>query len=150
MSKSDEKLAEAHISVGCVKAVYEWDWKEAEKKFQRGIELKSEYAIGHQWYAINYLTPLERFEEAQNSIQKALELEPSSLVINSTQGLIHYFSRDYQKAIESFEQTLQMNKDYPVTHFFQPPCFGFDFLCLSRIVLNVIYNDGVAGKNVEI
>lgn len=114
----DEKLAEAHISVGCVEAVYQWNWPNADKQFQRGIELNPEYAIGHHWYAINYLTPLERFEEAQKSIQKALELEHSSLVINSTQGLISYFSRDYQKSIETLEQTLQMDQDYPVTHFF--------------------------------
>ena len=114
----DDMLAEAHISEGCVEAVYQWDWSSAEKQFQRGIELKQEYAVGHHWYAINYLTPLERFEEAQMSIQKALELEPSSLVINSTLGLVYYFSRDYQKAIENLEKTLQMDPDYPVTHFF--------------------------------
>jgi serine/threonine protein kinase/Tfp pilus assembly protein PilF len=114
----DERLAEAHISEGCVEAVYQWDWVSAEKQFQRGIELKQEYAVGHHWYAINYLTPLGRYEEAQSSIQKALELEPASLVINSTMGLVHYFSRDYHKAIEKLEKTLQMDQDYPVTHFF--------------------------------
>jgi serine/threonine protein kinase/Tfp pilus assembly protein PilF len=114
----DDMLAEAHISVGCVEAVYQWDWLNSEKQFQRGIELKEEYAVGHHWNAINYLTPLERFEEAQMSIQKALEFEPSSLVINSTVGLIYYFSRDYKKAIENLENTLQMEPDYPVTHFF--------------------------------
>jgi serine/threonine-protein kinase len=101
-----------------VEAVYQWDWPSAEKQFRRGIELKQEYAVGHHWYAINYLTPLGRFKEAQSSIQKALELEPSSLVMNSTMGLVYYFSRDYHKAIEKLEKTLQMDQDYPVTHFF--------------------------------
>ena len=114
----DDMLAEAHISGGCVQAVYQWEWENSERQFKRGIELKPEYALGHQWYAINFLTPLGRFDEAQQSINRALESEPLSLVIHSTIGLIHYFNRQYDQAIQHLEKTLQLDANYPVTHFF--------------------------------
>jgi len=114
----DDSLAEAHISEGCIQAIYQWDWKSSEHQFRKGIELKPEYALGHHWYAINFLTPLERFEEAQRSINQALEYEPLSLVIHSTIGLVHYFNRQYDQAIRQLEKTLQLDSDYPVTHFF--------------------------------
>jgi serine/threonine protein kinase len=114
----DELLPEAHISLGCTQAVYEWKWSEAEKQFKRGIELKPEYAGAHHWYAINFLAPLSRFEEAIKEIKNALELEPSSLVVNATVGLTYYFARKYDAAIDHFKRTLDMDPDFPVTNFF--------------------------------
>ncbi|UCF63972.1 MAG: protein kinase [bacterium] len=114
----DDSLAEAHISEGCIQAIYQWNWESSENQFRKGIELKPEYALGHHWYAINFLTPRGRFEEAQKSINQALESEPLSLVIHSTIGLIHYFNRRYEQAIRHLEKTLLLDPNYPVTHFF--------------------------------
>jgi serine/threonine protein kinase/Flp pilus assembly protein TadD len=114
----DDLLPEAHISLGCTQAVYEWNWLEAEKQFLRGIELKPEYAGAHNWYAINFLAPLSRFDEAIVEIKQALELEPSSLVINATVGLTYYFARQYDVAIDHFMRALDMDPDFPVTNFF--------------------------------
>ena len=114
----DELLPEAHISLGCTQAVYEWKWQEAEEQFKRGIELKPEYAGAHHWYAINFLAPLSRFEVAIKEIKKALELEPSSLAINATVGLTYYFARQYDTAIDHFRRALDMDPDFPVTNFF--------------------------------
>jgi serine/threonine protein kinase/Tfp pilus assembly protein PilF len=114
----DELLPEAHISLGCVRAVYEWKWSEAEDQFKRGIELKPEYAEAHHWYAINFLTPLNRFEEAVQEIKRALDLEPSSLVIRATVGLVYYFARQTDAAIDHFHRALDMDPDFPVTNLF--------------------------------
>ncbi len=114
----DEMLPEAHVSLGCARAIYEWKWQEAEEQFKKGIELKPDYALAHQWYSINLLTPLGRFEEADQEVKKALELEPSSLAINATVGLNYYFARRYDEAIDHFHHTLDMDPDFPVTNFF--------------------------------
>lgn len=114
----DELLPEAHISLACARAVYEWKWSEAENHFSRGLELKPEYAEAHHWYAINFLTPLSRFEEAVQEIKRALDLEPSSLVIDATVGLIYYFARQTDAAIDHFHRALDMDPDFPVTNLF--------------------------------
>jgi eukaryotic-like serine/threonine-protein kinase len=119
----DELLPEAHISLGCAKAVYEWEWSEADDHFKRGIELKPEYAEAHHWYAINFLTPLSRFEQAVEEAKKALDLEPSSLAINAAVGLVYYFARQFDAAIDHFQRALDMDPDFPVTNFFLGQAF---------------------------
>jgi serine/threonine-protein kinase len=114
----DEFLPEAHVSLGCARAIYEWKWSEAEAQFQRGIKLKPEYAEAHHWYAINFLTPLARFDEAEQEIKMALDLEPSSLVIHATVGLVHYYARQFDAAIEHLQHALAMNPDFAVTNLF--------------------------------
>ncbi|HFE63804.1 MAG TPA: tetratricopeptide repeat protein [Caldithrix sp.] len=114
----DEHLAEAHISLGCVKSVYEWDWNNAEAEFLRGIELNPNYATAHHWYAINYLVPLSRFNEAMKEINKALHLDPISLVINTTVGLVHYYKGNYDQAIQIYQKALQMQSDFAMANFF--------------------------------
>ncbi|RQV99985.1 MAG: tetratricopeptide repeat protein [Calditrichaeota bacterium] len=114
----DEELAEAHVSLGCARSVFEWNWPDAEQEFRRGIELNPDYAVAYQWYAINLLTPLGRFSEALTEAKKALELDPVSLVVNSSIGLIHYFAREHDTSIAYFRKTLEMDPDFPVTNFF--------------------------------
>lgn len=114
----DELLPDAHISLGCARAVYDWKWSEAEERFKRGIDLKPEYAETHHWYAINLLTPLSRFAEAEQEIKQALDLEPSSLVIHATVGLVYYFARQTDAAIDHFHHALDLNPDFPVTNQF--------------------------------
>ena len=48
----DDTLAEAHASLGFIKAHYDWDWSGAEREFQRAIELNPAYAIAHHWYGV--------------------------------------------------------------------------------------------------
>ncbi len=114
----DEWLPEAHISLGCARAIYQWQWREVEQAFIRGIKLKPDYAGAHHWYAINLLTPLGRFEEAVREAQRALELEPFSLAIHAAVGLVYYFSRRYEDAIKYFKQALDKDPDFPATLFF--------------------------------
>ena len=59
----DETLAEAHASLGYIKAVYDYDWPGGEKEFQRAIELNPSYADAHRQYGIA-LRDTGRLEEA--------------------------------------------------------------------------------------
>lgn len=114
----DEGLAEAHTSLACIHAVFDWKWERAEAHFRRAIELNPDYALAHHWYAINLLAPLSRFDEALKEIMRALEIEPISLVYNTTLGLVYYFSHQYHTAISYYLKTLEMDPNFAITHFF--------------------------------
>jgi serine/threonine protein kinase/tetratricopeptide (TPR) repeat protein len=114
----DQELPEAHTSLGCIKSVFDWDWEGAEKDFKQGIDLNPNYALAHHWYAINYLTSMGRFKEAVEEMKKALDLDPISLVINTTVGLVHYFAQEYEKAKDIFLQTLEVESNFAMAHFF--------------------------------
>jgi tetratricopeptide (TPR) repeat protein len=44
----DRDLPEAHAAAAMVRLLYDWDWRGAERQFQRAIELNPNYSIVHQ------------------------------------------------------------------------------------------------------
>jgi adenylate cyclase len=113
----DEELAEAHASLGLVKAFYEWDWAGAESEYRRAIELNPGYASAHHWYGW-YLALMGRLTEAIAEVRQASDLDPLSLEINSDLGLSFFFARQYERAIEQFEKALEMDPNAIWARFF--------------------------------
>jgi DNA-binding winged helix-turn-helix (wHTH) protein/Tfp pilus assembly protein PilF len=113
----DSALAEAHTSLAHVLMNYDWNWSEAEKEFKLGIELNPDYATGHQWYAIHYLTAMARPEEALQEMKVALKLEPTSLVMNSFMGAMLYYAGRYDEALEQCHRTIEMDPNFAVAHW---------------------------------
>ncbi|MDT5059729.1 MAG: eukaryotic-like serine/threonine-protein kinase [Acidobacteriota bacterium] len=113
----DDTLAEAHASLGLVKAFYDWDWASAEDEYKRAIELNPGYASTHHWYGW-YLALMGRLNEAIAEIKQASELDPLSLEINTDLGLSFLFARQYDRAIEQFEKAMEMDPNFIWAHFF--------------------------------
>jgi TolB-like protein/DNA-binding winged helix-turn-helix (wHTH) protein/Tfp pilus assembly protein PilF len=113
----DDTLVEGHTTLARVLFAYDWDWPAAEKEFKRAIELNPRYAPAHQWYG-GYLSSMGRFREADAEKQRALELEPLSLIINFEVGLASYFSRDYDHAIDRFQKTMELDANFPPPYTF--------------------------------
>ena len=111
----DETLAEAHASLGYIKADYDWDLSGGEKEFQRAIELNPSYAEAHRRYGLA-LRNTGRFDEAIAEHKRALELDPLSLLINRALGLSFYLARKYDQAIEQERKTLELDPNYVPAH----------------------------------
>lgn len=114
----DGALADAHASLGCLRALYEWRWREAEAEFQRALALDPQSATAHQWYAVNGLAPQGRFQEAFTEAEQARALDPLSPAIHASVGLLHYFRGDAGAAIATYEQILKMDPGFAMAHFF--------------------------------
>ncbi|NIM91454.1 MAG: protein kinase [Candidatus Aminicenantes bacterium] len=113
----DDKLAEAHTSMAFVKLLSDWDWAAAEKGFKQAIELNAKYSTAHHWYAF-HLFFRARFDESIAEMEKALELDPFSLIINCDFGWALYYSRQYDRAIEVLKKTLDMDPNFVSAHSF--------------------------------
>src|SRR5436190_23018517 len=111
----DDKLAEAHIALANVRVWHKWA-KAAEPEFKRGLELNPNYSTGHQWYSI-YLSVVGRHDEAILEMEKAKELDPFSIIINTELGCPYLYSRRYDRAIEYFTDALEMDSNFPFAHF---------------------------------
>jgi len=109
----DDGLAEAHAALGYVKLVYDWDWAGAERELLRAIELNPGYATAHQWQG-ELLMGLSRSAEATEAFRRALELDPLSIPCNLGLGWSHYFSRNYDLAIEQHRRTLEIAPNVPM------------------------------------
>jgi TolB-like protein/DNA-binding winged helix-turn-helix (wHTH) protein/Flp pilus assembly protein TadD len=111
----DEGLAEAHTSLALITETYDWDWQTAEKEYRRAIELNPNYATAHQWYA-EYLSLQGRFDEAFAESERARQLDPLSLIIATDNGMILYYSRQYDRAIAQFRAVLEMEPNFQLAH----------------------------------
>jgi TolB-like protein/tetratricopeptide (TPR) repeat protein len=110
----DPGLAEAHATLGFVQHLFEWDWAAAEASLRRALDLDPSYAIGSQRYAL-FLALRGRLAEALDEVARARALDPLSLVINHTVAWVHYFARDYERAREHCERTLELSPTFAVT-----------------------------------
>ena len=104
-----DTLPSPAATIGCIAAVYEWDWAEAGRHFTRAIELNPAHPAAHHWYAINYLVPLGRFAEAEAELKRAVDADPLAMPIRASVGLRSYFARRYGDAARELRETFELD-----------------------------------------
>jgi adenylate cyclase len=119
----DPGLAEAHTSLGLIKFQYDWEWAGAEEEFREAIRLNPNYAPAHHYFA-DYLKAMGRFEEALAEIDKARDLDPLNLAINAGVGHVLYLSRQFDRAIDQYRKTVELDPSFMLTHIW----FGRPYL----------------------
>jgi TolB-like protein len=108
----DDTLAEAHTSLAMALCLYDFDFSQAAREFQRAIELNPNYATAHQWYGNITLAALGRFDDAIVEGKRAVELDPLSLINNADLGNTYFLARRYDEAIEQVHKTLEMDPGF--------------------------------------
>ena len=109
----DERLAEAHVSLGYSALVYDWDYADAEKEFKRAIELRPDYATAHQYYAY-YLTAMGDLNQAIGERKRAVSIEPRAPLLNTALGEAYYQAKQFRESIESDLTALSFDPNYAV------------------------------------
>src|SRR5438094_651575 len=112
----DDTLAEARTSLAIAIWLYDFDSFQANREFQRAIELNPNYAIAHQQYGNITLSALGRFDDAIAEGKRAVELDPLSLVINTDLGSNYCYARRYDEAIAQLRKTLEMDAGFYIAH----------------------------------
>jgi len=109
--KLDESLAEAHVVLGYSNLVYEWNFQEANREFQRALQLQPKNANAHHFYAY-YLTATGQLERATEEAETALQLDPVSPIFSTSIGETYYQRRLYDRAIEQHRAALVLDQAY--------------------------------------
>jgi eukaryotic-like serine/threonine-protein kinase len=112
----DESLSEAHATLAFVLTNYDWDWPNAEKEYQRAIELNPSYATAHHWHS-DLLAAMGKLDESLNEEKRAQELDPLSLIINTWLGWRLSFMRRYDQAIDQYRKTLELDPTFVPAHW---------------------------------
>src|SRR5260370_11096994 len=94
----DNNLAEAHVSRGLLFADADLNLKVAKQEFERAIALHPNYANAHYFLGFTVLTPLGQFDQAIAELNRAVELDPFSVIINLNLGFCYYYARRYPEA----------------------------------------------------
>jgi tetratricopeptide (TPR) repeat protein len=113
----DPDLGEAHTPLAAALWLHDWQWQEAHREFKRSLELNPTYPTANHWHA-EYVMTMGRQIEAIALMKKSQTLDPLSIIINVAIGWANYMARRYDEALEQFLQTVELDPNYPVTHWF--------------------------------
>jgi adenylate cyclase len=107
----DKTLSEAHVSLGLIKTMFDWDWEGAEREFKQAIELNSNYAPAYSGYSY-YFTAIGRLDEAITECEKAIELDPLSPVLNDPLNIALLRAGRLEQAKEQLKKLIAMEPNY--------------------------------------
>lgn len=141
----DNELAEAHASLGMLHMLSEWDWPNAEKEFKLAISLDPNYATAHHWYS-EWLGMQGRMREAVEEISAAIELDPLSPAILKDKGMLLYYARDYDGAIEFAGKALELDPSSVAAHRLLSLAYGEKGNVADAIAENQIWGELSGGR----
>jgi eukaryotic-like serine/threonine-protein kinase len=108
----DATLPQAHAMMGVLWA-NEYEWQEAELEFRRAQQLGPESVEGFGFYSGFYLVPKGRFDEAIEWMQKAIELNPLAVPLQTGLGITYGAMRQYERAIGQLRKGLELDPHNP-------------------------------------
>jgi len=113
----DHHLAEAEAVLASVRFWYDWDWDNAEKGFNRALELNPSSAGVYEQYAW-YLVLMGRSSESKVEFERAQQLDPLSANIQAEQCVPDIFLGHYDKEIEAcHRKAIDMDPNFFMSHF---------------------------------
>jgi tetratricopeptide (TPR) repeat protein len=109
----DSMLAEAHVSLALIQLGAYWNSAAAENEFLRAIELDPTHAPAYLYYS--WLLALAgRHWEAGVAAKRAQDIDPLSPLINSGVAWMYYNSREYDRAMEEAQKSLEVDPNFLV------------------------------------
>jgi serine/threonine-protein kinase len=127
---ASRQLAGALAADGCVLALYDWNWDEADRRFRAAIDTLPGASGARSWYAMSVLAPRGRFEEAEAELGRALELDPLSASISTSLGICAYVSGRPDLAVQRLNEVIALDKQFPLAHQY----LGLSLSALNRHV----------------
>jgi eukaryotic-like serine/threonine-protein kinase len=112
----DDSLPEAHNSRASALASV-GRWSESEKEFHRALELNPNFAAAHYFYAMVFLIPQKRMEEALEHFKIALSLDPLSPIVNTNLAMLYMEMHRYPEAKQQFEKTIARDPQFGPAHW---------------------------------
>jgi serine/threonine-protein kinase len=107
----DSGLAEVYATLAWISLQYDWDLKASIENFRKALTMNPNYATAHQWYGI-FLLIIGRDEEALHEVRRARQLDPLSIIINTSIGVVNLYLHRLDEAEMEVSKSLEMNPDF--------------------------------------
>jgi DNA-binding winged helix-turn-helix (wHTH) protein/lipopolysaccharide biosynthesis regulator YciM len=91
-------LPEAHISLGRVHMIFDWDWSKASDDWSRASDLNPSLAEAHRARAL-LASARHRHDDALREIGHAQDLDPLSVPVGFERAWLLYLSRHFDEAV---------------------------------------------------
>jgi tetratricopeptide (TPR) repeat protein len=116
--RHDAQLAEARATVGCIQALYDRRWREADASFQLAMEIDRSYPPAWQWRGMCFCAR-GRLNDGLAALQAGAERDPVSLMVNTQLACGLYMARRYAEADESCSLVLEMDPNFWPARYFR-------------------------------
>jgi tetratricopeptide (TPR) repeat protein len=90
---------------------WEWDWAGVLHELHRAIELNPNHETAHRWLSA-FLAGIGRRDEAMPIAERAVLLDPMSVLPHMNLGIINYLSGDLPAAEAKFRRVLEMQPGF--------------------------------------
>jgi tetratricopeptide (TPR) repeat protein len=117
----NDNLAEALTTLACARAIYDYEWGDAECQFQAAIAMDPAYAVARQWFGF-CLCATGKFDAGQQQLRDALILDPLSPMIETQIAAGFYVERRYEDAIRICERVLDTDPYFWAARLFLGLC----------------------------
>ena len=107
----DPSLADAHASLGFVKLNWEWDWEGAMRELRTAIALNPSHETAHRWLSA-FLAGIGRDDEAVPIAQRAIELDPISVLPRMNLGIVAVLAWRFEDAEVEFRRVIEKDPDF--------------------------------------
>jgi tetratricopeptide (TPR) repeat protein len=104
----DDKLSEAHVSLGILLQYHDWNWTDAEREFERAVQLNPNQPIVHLVLGDNFCMT-GRLDRAIAEETRARQLDPYSVSHNSMLGNTLVFAGRNDEAIQQGRKMLDLS-----------------------------------------
>lgn len=94
------------------KAMFDWNWSEAELLFKRSLHARSRSDLPEHLYALLVLLPLVRIGEALDVLDTARRLDPLSLFVAATRGAVLLMARRTTEAEQEYRRALELDPNF--------------------------------------
>ncbi len=101
----------AHVAMGDVARLRDWDWDTAEACYHRATDINPNSESAHRAAGV-LLAVTGRFGEAIRAVDRAVELDPLCLVVGTTAAWARYLAGDYEAVVERCLQSIDMDERY--------------------------------------
>ncbi len=112
----DPRNAEAYLVRAMTRFLYDWDWAAAEADFVRGLEVSPGSGEVRWGYGL-FLAAMGRHDEAIETTQEAIEIDPLSLPYIGSEGWHHLGAKRPAAAIERADRLLTMDESFGTAHW---------------------------------
>jgi TolB-like protein/tRNA A-37 threonylcarbamoyl transferase component Bud32/Flp pilus assembly protein TadD len=113
----DPLLAEAHAAMGLLHS-RERDWENAQRSFQRAIDLNPSLTRTYTNYVTSTLIPLGRVDEAARLLEEALRADPLSLDVRRELAMVQIMAGRYEEAIANLQRVRAVDPSFPFGDLF--------------------------------
>ncbi len=114
LNKSSEA---AYVILGTVHSRFDRDWAKAGESLRSAVKMKPRSAAVRHRYAMDYLVPTGRLEEALEQMRRASKLKPENAALQTDLGRVLYYSRRYEEAIDLLEDVVDQTGGARPCHF---------------------------------